>query len=113
MQNAEQNHVKKSPFHAIALLIATAFGSGFTPKAPGTAGTVVGVGLVLLWDTVVPSASVPPSANTSFFIFSLALFFVGWWASLYWSRYKNQTDCQQIVIDEVLGYFVALGAFPH
>src|SRR5436190_841590 len=113
MHDDERNTAKKSPLHAIAMLIATAFGSGFTPKAPGTAGTVVGVALVLLWDAVVPSTSSPAVADQTFLIFSILVFFAGWWASLYWSRYNNQTDCQQIVIDEVLGYFVALGVFPH
>lgn len=95
-----QNKLK----HWVAMLIATALGSGFAPKAPGTAGTVIGVLIVLAWDAL---------ALPGFFPFAIALFFVGWWSSLYWSRYRGQTDCQQIVIDEVLGYFVALGVFPH
>lgn len=117
MQNAEIFSSKKGPAYLWAMMIATAFGSGFVPKAPGTAGTVIGVGLVLIWDAVFaaifPAASIPPSNGTEFFVFAVAVFFAGWWASLYWSRHRGQTDCQEIVIDEVLGYFVALGAFPH
>lgn len=84
--------------------IATAAGSGFTPKAPGTAGTVIGVFVVYLtrhlgWGT---QAAI-----------GLAIFFVGWWASTEWSRAVQQTDSQKIVIDEVLGYLVAMGTLPR
>jgi phosphatidylglycerophosphatase A len=114
MQNTAQNSAEKGSLHTPAMLIATALGSGFVPKAPGTAGTVVGLLLVLLWDAIaVPSGGGPNSAGAGFAAFGVVLFFVGWWASLYWSRYNRQTDCQQIVVDEVLGYFVALAAFPH
>lgn len=114
MQNTAQTGSKKGVSHFFALIVATAFGSGFVPKAPGTAGTVVAFVLVLLWDAVASvTPGVPHSAGAGFATFAVALFFAGWWASLHWSRYNSQTDCQQIVIDEVLGYFVALGAFPH
>ncbi|MBS1959765.1 MAG: phosphatidylglycerophosphatase A [Bdellovibrionales bacterium] len=104
MQDTGHKPPKKTATHMLAMLIATALGSGFVPKAPGTAGTVVGVAIVVAWYYF---------ALPGFGIFAFALFLVGWWSSLYWSRYKNQTDCQQIVIDEVLGYFVTLGFFPH
>ncbi len=88
----------------IVTLIATALGSGFTPKAPGTAGTVVGMFLVYLirgWDFQSQAA------------FGILLFLVGWWATLVWSRNVQQTDSQKIVIDEVLGYMVAMGTLPR
>ena len=88
----------------IVTLIATALGSGFTPKAPGTAGTIVGLFLVYL----IRDWSFPTQA-----FFDVALFFVGWWATLAWSRNVGQTDSQKIVIDEVLGYLVAMGTLPR
>ena len=84
--------------------IATAAGSGFTPKAPGTAGTVVGVFLIYLM------------RDLSFLSQGLVwifLFLIGWWASLHWSRAVQSTDSQQIVIDEVLGYMLAMGTLPR
>ncbi len=78
---------------------ATAAGSGLTPKAPGTAGTVVGLLLVYGLQSL--------SFTTRFVLFVL-LFIVGWWASLEWSKIKNQKDAQTIVIDEVLGYWLTL-----
>ena len=84
--------------------LATAAGSGFTPKAPGTAGTVVGVFLVyLLRDFSFQSQA----------IFGVILFLIGWWASTEWSKKVQQTDSQKIVIDEVLGYLVAMGTLPR
>jgi phosphatidylglycerophosphatase A len=85
-------------------LIATALGSGFTPKAPGTAGTVVGVFIIYLtreW------------TNPAVLALGIGLFFIGWWASWEWSKNVQQPDSQKIVIDEVLGYMVAMGTLPR
>ena len=85
-------------------LIATALGSGFAPKAPGTAGSVIGVVLVYLvrdWNV------------WSYSLLWLGIFLVGWWASLEWSRAHQAKDSQQIVIDEVLGYMVAMAMLPR
>jgi len=85
-------------------LVATALGSGFAPKAPGTAGSVIGLILVYcIRDWTLPTYS---------FLW-LILFFVGWWASLEWSRAHQAKDSQQIVIDEVLGYMVAMAMLPR
>lgn len=88
----------------LATLLATALGAGFAPRAPGTMGTVMGVFLVYFardWSLGLWISSVT------------ALFFAGWWASLEWSRNAREPDSQKIVIDEVLGYCVAMGAFPR
>jgi phosphatidylglycerophosphatase A len=85
-------------------LIATAFGSGFTPKAPGTAGSVIGVIIVYL---------VRDWGWESYSLLWLAIFLVGWWASLEWSRAKQAKDSQQIVVDEVLGYMIAMAMLPR
>ena len=85
-------------------MIATAFGSGFFPKAPGTAGSVIGVGIVYL----VRDWSMPAYA-----LLWLVIFIAGWWASLEWSRQTQLKDSQTIVIDEVLGYMIAMAALPR
>ena len=41
------------------------------------------------------------------------LFIAGWWATLEWSRNVRQPDSQKIVIDEVLGYLLAMGSLPR
>ena len=80
----------------------TAGGAGFVPVAPGTAGTVIAA---LLYP-VIQSATI--ASQITLFIL---LFFAGWWASTEWSKMLNSTDAQTIVIDEVLGYFLALILF--
>jgi phosphatidylglycerophosphatase A len=88
----------------VVTFIATAAGSGFAPKAPGTAGTVVGVFIIYLtrdW------------AYSSQLVLWTILFFAGWWASWEWSKKTGAKDNQQIVIDEVLGYMLAMGMLPR
>ena len=88
----------------IAMLLATALGSGFSPKAPGTAGTLVA--LILAYFI----------RDWSFFSFSalwLLLFLSGWWAAWAWSRHTQLKDPQTVVIDEVLGYLIAVSVLPH
>lgn len=46
-------------------------------------------------------------------LFALGLFAAGWWATLEWSKNVKQPDSQKIVIDEVLGFMVAMGTLPR
>src|SRR4051812_34686241 len=84
----------------IAVAIATAGGAGFAPRAPGTAGSVVGVAIYLLlgWAGAI---AYYPHAIIFFFI-------VGIWAS---SRVEHLWghDAQRIVIDEVVGQMITFG----
>lgn len=50
---------------------------------------------------------------TSYCLLWIALFFAGWWAALEWSRERNAKDSQAIVIDEVLGYMIAMAMLPR
>ena len=84
-----------------AVAIATAGGAGFAPKAPGTAGSIVGV-LIYLSMEALHAGAYYPHAIIFFFI-------VGIWAS---SRVEHLWghDAQRIVIDEVVGQMIAFGA---
>lgn len=85
--------IAKTKTDLIALAIATAGGAGFTPKAPGTAGSVVGVVLYL----IIPAAYYPHAI-----IFFLV---VGTWAA--WRvELLYGHDSQRIVIDEVIGQMI-------
>jgi phosphatidylglycerophosphatase A len=88
----------------LVTFIATAAGSGFSPKAPGTAGSVVGIFIIYL------TRDWAMSQVAALWVF---LFLIGWWASLEWSRNVRLPDSQKIVIDEVLGYMLAMGALPR
>lgn len=82
----------------IALTIATGLGSGFVPKAPGTAGTVVAV--ALWW-------FLPPLSIVQLVALLLLILAVGTWASVEAEIYFKKKDPGSIVIDEVLGFFIS------
>jgi len=84
----------------IAVVIATAGGAGFAPKAPGTAGSIVGVLIYLLIESLHVGAYYPHAI--------ILLFIVGIWAS---SRVEHLWghDSQRIVIDEVVGQMITFG----
>lgn len=81
----------------LAIGIATAGGAGFMPRAPGTAGSVVGVLIYLAMESL--------GAGT-YYLHAIIFFLIaGIWASrrvemLYGS------DSQRIVIDEVVGQMI-------
>jgi phosphatidylglycerophosphatase A len=79
-----------------ARLIASGLGSGFAPRAPGTAGSllalVAGAGLLLLPGWVLPAAC-------------LAAVLAGLWAI---PRAGGSDDPGWVVIDEVAGQWLAL-----
>lgn len=96
MQKIQIGHFKRGS-EKTALLLATALGAGFTPKAPGTAGTVVGIPIVYLLLTY----SVPLYAQLLFWIF---LTLLGTWATRTVLRITQSPDHQSVVIDEVIGF---------
>lgn len=83
----------------IAIAIATAGGAGFSPVAPGTAGTAVAVPLAFL------CSALPLWA---FATVCVAVTLVGIWAAGIADRHWGTHDSGRIVIDEVAGYFVTV-----
>jgi phosphatidylglycerophosphatase A len=81
----------------LAIAFATAGGAGFAPKAPGTAGSLVGVLLYLIIEGMHGGAYYPHAI-----IFFLI---VGVWASSRVERLYGH-DSQRIVIDEVVGQMI-------
>jgi len=83
-----------------AIAIATAGGAGFSPVAPGTAGSIVGVLLYLSIEWLRVGAYYPHVI--------IFFFIVGIWAS---SRVENLWghDSSRIVIDEVVGQMITYG----
>lgn len=84
---------------ALALVLATGGGAGFSPVAPGTAGSAVGV---LLF---VPLASLglPLFAATAVGVVALGI-----WAADVAERVYGRKDDGRIVIDEVAGQLLTL-----
>lgn len=85
----------------IWIVIATGFGSGFLPKAPGTWGSVVGVVLFL----ALAQAELSRGAMFGVLVFLTA---VGWWATRETEREFGCHDDPRIVIDEICGIFLGL-----
>jgi phosphatidylglycerophosphatase A len=86
------------PAHFIAL----GFGAGLAPRAPGTAGTVVG--LVLCWILQ------PFMAPLAIALLAIPLFVLGIWACGVTGRALGVIDSGAIVWDEVVA-FLPLAAF--
>ena len=83
-----------------ASLIATFFGAGLLPKAPGTWGSLaalpVGAGLLWLGGPWLLAAG------------AVAVSLAGWWASGEHARLIGRDDPGEIVIDEVAGQWISL-----
>lgn len=83
-----------------ALILATWFGCGLAPKAPGTFGAL---GAVPLHAAL---CSLPSGAHAAAVVATGAL---GTWASHRASVVWNEKDPQRVVIDEVAGVLIAMG----
>lgn len=93
----------KRAARALAVAVGTGLGSGFSPIAPGTAGSAVGVALFAL---------LAPAGPAALAAAVLVLFPVGVWAAgVCGERYGNHDD-GRIVIDEIVGQLVTLATFP-
>jgi phosphatidylglycerophosphatase A len=107
MSSSPDSHLKRhlAPDfrrHPVQFL-AFGFGSGLSPKAPGTAGTLVAVPIYLLiadWSLL----------QYSFFIIICAV--LGVWICGAASRQLEVHDHPGIVWDEFVGYWITLWAVP-
>lgn len=89
----------RNPVH----LLAAGFGSGLSTKAPGTAGTVVGVAVYLLLSEL----AVAPYIGVC-----VVLFAAGVWICERAADDLNEHDHPNIVYDEIVGYLVTMIAIP-
>lgn len=85
-------------------LLCTWFGSGYMPKASGTAGSLAAL----------PFAFVIQRYLGAPYLFAAAviIFFIGWWASNIYLGDDQNRDPKEIVIDEVAGMWLVLSALP-
>ena len=86
----------------IALLIATAGGSGYSPIAPGTAGSAVAA--LVLW--------LVPFSRGGLVIFLVVVVVAGTWAAHRAESLLGGKDPGAIVIDEVAGMTLSVLVFP-
>jgi phosphatidylglycerophosphatase A len=81
-------------------LIAFGFGSGLSPVAPGTAGTLAGWALFALLDPWL-------SAQAWALVLGAGLL-VGWWACTHTARALCVADPSAVVWDEILAFWLIL-----
>ena len=79
--------------------LATGFGSGFAPFAPGTAGTLVGVLICLLFLPLPLIMRLP----AVFALLALSVYIAGQAEKIY-----QKKDDQRIVIDEIIGFQITM-----
>ena len=93
------------PTDYLALSIATC-GVGYLPLAPGTWGSLVGVGIFLLLTRVIAGNALVAMV----LVFIIVVTAVGTWAATRTEELSGRKDPGKVVIDEVAGQFIAL--FP-
>jgi phosphatidylglycerophosphatase A len=97
----------------LATLVATGFGAGLSPVAPGTAGSLLGLGIALLITRALASgAATSVTASVGLLTSGLAAGFVGVAASTRACRALGAEDPGCVVIDEVAGQLLASAAVP-
>lgn len=92
----------------IALIIATFFGAGLSPKAPGTAGSFATLPLAFLIAYFYGRDGIILAAAISFFI--------GTWATNQLTKNSDEKDPSKVVIDETAGQlmsFVLVAPYLH
>jgi phosphatidylglycerophosphatase A len=86
--------------------IATGFYSGYSPIAPGTAGSLVGI---LIY---IAAISCQLSA-VSYLLLTISILLIGIWVSGKAESIFQKKDSQKIVIDEITGILISLFMLPH
>ncbi len=88
----------------LILLLASGFGTGFSPVVPGTMGTLLAIPFCFFLSFI------------PFPIYELtivAFFFLSCWISESAQNYWGKKDDRRIVIDEIMGFFVTMMWVPR
>ncbi|MGK2739829.1 phosphatidylglycerophosphatase A family protein [Tepidicaulis sp. LMO-SS28] len=94
-----------APRRDIAFWVATWFGSGLSPKAPGTAGSLA----ALIFALPIPLLGLPPLLLLGA---ALLLFPAGIWAGARYAKMHDTKDPGAVVVDEVVGQWMVLAVAP-
>jgi phosphatidylglycerophosphatase A len=85
----------------LAIALATFFGCGYSPKGPGTAGSLAGLVIAIVLHSL-------GAGRVALLILTLVLFPISVWASTITANVLGRKDPGEVVIDEVLGQWVTL-----
>jgi len=91
--------VLTNPIHFLAF----GFGSGLSPKAPGTMGTIVAIPIFILFSYL---------TLTNYFILLILLIFFSFYVAGKSAQLLGVHDHGGIVIDEICGYLVTMMLAP-
>ncbi|MGH7496222.1 MAG: phosphatidylglycerophosphatase A family protein [bacterium] len=89
---------------SIPRLLATVLGAGYSPIAPGTAGSFVAALAFLFLPTYLPVVVFTTGL--------IALFGIAVWSAEAVAKAENRHDPSQVVIDEVVGMAVSVAFLP-
>lgn len=92
-------------FDLVAVVIASGFGLGFIPFAPGTFGSLLGV--AICYGLIQAFKFEPILLLNSILAASVVTALLGVWASTRAESIFNRKDASQIVIDEVCGQLIS------
>jgi len=114
-QAAARPRAIRSPKDYLALAVATC-GVGYIPIAPGTFGSLVGVGIYIVLQSLVFGNVLPGTTHFSrwpMFVATelIAITFitlVGIWAATRTEKLAGRKDPGKVVVDEVAGQLIAL-----
>jgi phosphatidylglycerophosphatase A len=101
-EKGDRSLLEKGVVPLFSLAVATVFGIGYVPFAPGTFGSAAGL---LLW-MVLPGSAIVQAAVI------VSLFVLGSSAGNAAERYYGRTDPRHVVIDEVMGMLITLFLNP-
>ena len=99
----ERSALKKVALHSPSGLLAFGFGSGLSPFAPGTMGTLVAVPFIFALRSL---------GETGFWLALVLLFLLGVWLCENVSRKLGVHDHGGIVWDEMVGYWLSAAFVP-
>jgi len=81
------------------LILATGFGAGYSPIAPGTAGTLIAIPVYFFLSTI---------PSPIYEITLAAFFFLSIWISENAEVFFKRKDDGRIVIDEIMGFLITM-----
>lgn len=99
--------MKEEKFPIFHKLIATSFGAGFSPVAPGTMGALFGVAVWYLLFALLDYATLMWTLSGLIVAFTV----LGVWSSSVSERYWGE-DPSRVVMDETVGEWIALLVVP-
>ena len=94
---------------SLHLWVATGLGAGYFPVAPGTAGSAVGLALVI---ALRQTSLQPHELTLCLAALTLSLFILGVWSAGKAEKTLGRVDPGQVVIDEVVGQIITFLATP-